>query len=207
MSRQSEWQQRMKSEGRCQDCGNSAARKDDGTHYAYCPECREKRRKRDKTLPSGWSCPHHPGRRPVRSKIRRGDWWCGVRLVDGSRCQASSSDETPAEAQARLRAERAWQEQSGLSAPEPGIPDWRCSKHPDAIPRAANTPGHWYCAVRVYDGDPNRGYYCGESSAAETREQYSAAMMRSYRERVGPLPWEQDETIASPEDGDVHRRD
>ena len=110
VSRQREWQERMKAEGRCQECGNSAELKPDGTHYAYCPDCRGKRRGRGKTE-SAWACPYHPGRRPVRSKIRRGEWYCGVRLLDGCSCQISSSDETPDEATARLRVQAQQQEQ------------------------------------------------------------------------------------------------
>ena len=176
MSRQTDWQHRQREIGCCIDCGNGADRRADGTHYARCSECRERQRTSRRRLVR-WECPYHPGRKALRSRIRPGELYCGVRLMDGDRCQMSSTDETPEEARARLDVQ--------------GSP-WRCPDHPDAIPRQANTPGHYYCAVRKYGGDEINGYYCGNSSAAETREQQSTARLEQYRAKYGRLPWEGD---------------
>ena len=138
MSKQTEWQARQRALGCCISCGRTAERKADGTHYAYCPDCRVKRQQQQRRGPAGarWQCRLHPGRQPVRSKLRRGEWYCGVRLMDGSRCQLASSDETPDEARARVSERDEFRTQPALP-----VYEWRCSRHPDATPRPANTPG------------------------------------------------------------------
>ena len=189
MSKQSEWQARQRVQGRCIDCGDPAEGKDDGTCFARCPVCLEKQRYR-KWLTRGrrfreWECPLHLGRAPIPSQLRTAEYYCGVRLTDGSRCQISNTDETDAEAAVRLVTATAGELNGEIQG-------WQCSRHPDAVPRPANTLGHWYCAVRVYGGNAVKGYYCGESSAEETREQASASRLDSYRNRYGRLPWEVD---------------
>ena len=164
----------MREHGCCVTCGRTAERKEDGTFYARCSDCREKQR--TTTRRPRWECPDHPGRKAVRSKFRRGELYCAVRLVNGGRCNRTSSDETHAEAEARIARDS---------------PRWRCSQHPDAMPRPANTPGHWYCAVKVYGRNPTESQYCGVSSATETREQQSERQMAAYRDlNGGRLAWE-----------------
>ena len=187
MSKQSEWQARQRAEGRCIDCGEPAESKDDGTRFARCPVCLEKQRYRQwlRRRFGEWECPLHRGRAPIASKLRTAEYYCGVRLTDGGRCQVSNTDETDAEAAVRLVTTTAT---AGELNGE--IQGWQCSRHPDAVPRPANTLGHWYCAVRVYGGNAATGYYCGESSATETREQASASRLDAYRSRYGRMPWE-----------------
>ena len=140
MSKQSEWQARQRVQGRCVDCGEPAEGKDDGTCFARCPVCLEKQRYRQ-WLARGrgrrfreWECPLHPGRAPITSKLRTAEYYCGVRLTDGSRCQMSNTDETDAEAAVRLATATAT---AGELNGE--IQGWQCSQHPDAVPRPANT--------------------------------------------------------------------
>ena len=206
MSKQTEWQARQRALGCCISCGRTADRKADGTHYAYCPDCRVKRQQQQRRGPAGgrWQCRLHPGRSPVRSKLRGGEWYCGVRLMDGSRCQLASSDETPDEARARVSERDEFRTQPALP-----VPEWRCSRHPDATPRPANTPGHWYCAMQLYGRSESESQYCGESSAAETEQEHRSGYIEDYRRQHGALPWKMDgderptptdETDSSPED-------
>ena len=186
MSKQSDWQARQRAQGHCIDCGEPAASKEDGTRFARCPVCLEKQRnrRRNRRRFGEWECPLHPGRVPVPSKYRAAEYYCGVRLIAGGRCPNTNTDETEAEAAAARLGKATPGELNGE------MRGWACSRHPDAVPRPANTPGHWYCAVRVYGGDPLTGNYCGESSAAETREQASVSNLAWLRSRYGRMPWE-----------------
>ena len=183
MSRQTEWQHQMRTEGRCITCGRTAARKPDGTHASRCPDCLEAQRAGgggQRPRRRRWTCPDHPGRRPTKMQGRRGQYVCRVRLVDGATCVRRSGDETIEEARQRI--------------------GWRCPEHPEEIPRQANTPGHWYCAKKVWGRNQGEPRYCGISSAAETREEQSERRMATYRERNGGrLPWDQDRPLDEPD--------